>query len=58
MDNNNIERTLSLLFPYKEEINKLSDLPFFSLIKNPNYLLTDLANSKSDGKNNIKDILQ
>lgn len=58
MDKNNIERTLNLLFPYKEEISKLSNLPFFSLIKNPNYLQTDLVNSKSDGKNNIKDILQ
>jgi hypothetical protein len=57
-DKNNIEKALNLLFPYKEEINKLSDLPFFSLTKNPNYLQTDLVSSKSDGKNNVKDFLQ
>ena len=57
-DKNNIERTLNILFPYKEEINQLSNLPFFSLIKNPNYLQTDLINSKGDGKKNIKDTLQ
>ena len=31
----NQKQTLNLLFPYKEEIKQFSNLPFFSLTKNP-----------------------
>jgi len=57
------ERTLNLIFPYKEEIKKFSNLPFFSLTKNQFNEQTDLSkyNSRNESKNrvkNIEDILQ
>ena len=55
-------QTLNLLFPYKEEINKISNLPFFSLTKNQYNVQSDNINSSSNvggvGSKNIKEILQ
>ena len=56
--NNDNEQILNILFPYKEEIKKFSNLPFFSLTKNPYNLENDLSNLKSRGENNIKNLLQ
>jgi len=55
-------QTLNLLFPYKEEMKKISNLPFFSLTKNqynPQGDLVDAPQSDVGNKNkNKKDILQ
>ena len=51
------ERTLNGLFPYKEEINKYSNLPFFSLTKNNDNIKFNTIESRNVNKN-IKDILQ
>ena len=58
MEKNNQERALNILFPYKEELNQFSNLPFFSLTKNPYNLRFDLTNSKSGSEKNIKNTLQ
>ena len=60
MNNNKIDKTirdLNILFPYKDEINKFSNLPFFSLTKNPYNLQSNPLGAKN-GNKNIKDILQ
>lgn len=57
-DKNLRAQTLNLLFPYKEEINKISNLPFFSLTKNQYNVESDIINSSNIGKKNIKEILQ
>ena len=56
-------QALNLLFPYKEEINKISNLHFFSLTKNQYNIQSDAINSSSSnaggaGGKNIKEILQ
>ena len=59
-DNDKKLRTqaLDLLFPYKEEINKISNLPFFSLTKNHYNAQSDAINTSNIGNKNIKEILQ
>ena len=55
---NNKKQIMNLLFPYKEEINQFSNLPFFSLTKNPYSTEIDLNNMKAVGENNLKNLLQ
>jgi hypothetical protein len=62
-DEINKERTLNLIFPYKDEIKKFSNLPFFSLTKNKVNEEIDVNkySSRNESKNrikNIEDILQ
>jgi len=62
-DEANKERTLNLIFPYKDEIKKFSNLPFFSLTKNQFNEQTDINkySSRNGSKNrikNIEDVLQ
>ena len=54
----NKEQTLKILFPYKEEIKQFSNLPFFSLTKNPYNFHIDLNNIKKGDKNNLQNLLQ
>lgn len=58
IDKNNQKRTINLLFPYKEEINQYSNLPFFSLTKNPNNLQSALSSSREGNEKNMKNMLQ
>ena len=55
---NNKKQIMNLLFPYKEEINQFSNLPFFSLTKNPYSTEIDLNNIKNVGENNLNNLLQ
>ena len=55
IDKNNQERTLRILFPYKEEINQFSNLPFFSLTKNPYSMKSEFLKI---GEKNTQNILQ
>ena len=54
----NKKQIMNLLFPYKEEINQFSNLPFFSLTKNPYSTEIDLNNMKTVGENTLKNLLQ
>ena len=57
-DEINKERTLNLIFPYKDEIKKFSNLPFFSLTKNKVNEEIDVNkySSRNESKNRIKNI--
>ena len=54
----NQKQTLNLLFPYKEEIKQFSNLPFFSLTKNPYNFQINLNGLKTEEKNNLQNLLQ
>ena len=53
IDKSNQERTLRILFPYKEEINQFSNLPFFSLTKNPYSMKSQYIKKGEKNNNNV-----